>query len=104
LKITYEGQVYDLDMDEIDVKQASKIEQHVGGTLTEWEEGMGKASVRCLQALGWLIFTGGDLSADIADTNFKVMKLGKAVAAAQQAEADEPRPTAAGSPAPATST
>jgi hypothetical protein len=104
LKITYEGQAYDLDMDEIDVKQGQKIEQHIGGDLTAWEDGMGRASVNCLQALGWLIFTGGDLNAPIADVNFKVMKLGKAVAAAQKAEADEPRPTGEGSPPPATST
>jgi hypothetical protein len=92
LKITYEGTVYDLDMDEIDVKQAQKIEKHIGGDLTAWEEGMARASADCLQALGWLIFNGGD-STPIADVNFKVMKLGRAMAEAQQAEADEPGPT-----------
>lgn len=103
MKITYEGAVYDLDMDEIDVKQAQKIEKHIGGTLTEWEEGMARASTPCLQALGWLIFHGGD-STPIADVNFKVMKLGKAVAEAQEAEAAAGDPTAAGSPAPGMST
>jgi len=96
VKITYEGTVYDLDMDEIDVKQAQKIEKHIGGTMGQWEEGMAGASADCLQALGWLIFTGGD-STPIADVNFKLMKLGKALDEAQAAEA-EAGPTAAASP------
>ena len=98
MKITYEGAVYDLDLDEIDIKQAQKIEEHTGRTLGEWEEGLGKASADCMQALGWLIFEGGDLVKDIADVNFKVMPLGRALAEAQAAEAGKPGPTAAASP------
>jgi hypothetical protein len=98
VKITYEGTVYDLDMDDIDVKQAQKIEKHIGGTMGEWEEGMARASADCLQALGWLVFTGGD-STPIAEVNFKLMRLGKALSEAQAAEAEaEAGPTAAGSP------
>ena len=76
MKIEYEGEQYHLDMDTIDVKQAIKIEKHIGGTLEDWETGMSHASTACLQALGWLIFTGGD-STPIADVNFKIMALSK---------------------------
>ena len=85
MKIEYEGEQYDLDMDAIDVKQAIKIEKHIGGTLSDWEAGLGNASTPCLQALGWLIFTGGD-STPIGDVNFKIMVLSKAMAAADEAE------------------
>jgi hypothetical protein len=96
LKITYEGTVYDFDLDDLSVKQAQKIEKHIGGTLADWEAGLGRASADCLQAVAWLIFTGGDQT-PIADVDFKIMKLAKAMDEAQQAEADEPGPTAADS-------
>ena len=88
MKIEYEGEQYDLDMDSIDVKQAIKIEKHIGGTLSDWETGLGQASTPCLQALGWLIFTGGD-STPIDEVNFKIMVLSKALAAADAKEAAE---------------
>jgi hypothetical protein len=92
--ITFEGRQYPFDLDELTVKQAVKIEKHIGGTLLDWEEGLNRASSLCLQALGWLLFTGGD-STPIADVEFKIMKLAGAFvdasaaeAAAQAAEAD----------------
>jgi hypothetical protein len=102
MKITYEGAVYDLDLDEITVRQGQAIEKHTGGTLGDWEEGLGKASADCLQALGWLIFTGGDLKQPIGETDFKLLKLAKALGEAQEAES--PDPTGAASPPGAPST
>jgi hypothetical protein len=96
MKITYEGAVYPLDLDEITVRQGQAIEKHTGGTLGDWEEGLGKASADCLQALGWLIFTGGDLSKPVGETDFKLLKLAKALQVAQEAE--DPDPTGAASP------
>jgi hypothetical protein len=94
--ITFEGRQYPFDLDELTVKQALKIEKHIGGTLLDWEDGLSKASAPCLQALGWLIFTGGD-SSPIADVEFKIMKLAGAFADAAKAEAEaaaaEPDPT-----------
>jgi hypothetical protein len=96
LRITYEGTAYDFDLDDLSVKQAQKIEKHIGGTLADWEAGLGRASADCLQAVAWLIFTGGDKT-PIADVDFKIMKLAKAMDEAQQAEAAEGDPTAAAS-------
>ena len=86
--ITFEGRDYPFDLDDLTVKQAVKIEKHIGGTLLDWEEGLNRASAPCLQALGWLIFTGGD-SSPIADVEFKIMKLAGAFADAAAAEAAE---------------
>jgi hypothetical protein len=102
LKITYEGTVYDFDLDDLSVKQAQKIEKHIGGTLADWEAGLGRASADCLQAVAWLIFTGGDKT-PIADVDFKIMKLAKAMDEAQAVEEAERMPgdtgpTAADSP------
>jgi hypothetical protein len=84
--ITFEGRQYPFDLDELTVKQALKIEKHIGGTLVDWENGLNQASAAALQALGWLIFTGGD-STPIADVEFKIMKLAAAFSAAAEAEA-----------------
>jgi hypothetical protein len=86
--ITFEGRQYPFDLDDLTVKQALKIEKHIGGTLLDWENGLNQASGLALQALGWLIFTGGD-STPIADVEFKIMKLAAAFADAAAAQATE---------------
>ena len=98
--IDYEGQQYPFDMDDMDIKQALKIEKHIGGTVGDFTEGL-MANIRadCYQALGWLIFHGGGAT-PIADVNFKFGKLSKAFmeAADREAAAEEagepPDPTA----------
>jgi hypothetical protein len=99
LIIEYEGGTYDFDLDDLTVKQALKIEKHIGGPMIEFEKGMATGSAACYQALGWLIFHGGDQT-PIADVDFKFGKLSKAFEAASLKEAEaqaaaEPDPTAA---------
>jgi hypothetical protein len=105
LKIEYEGNSYDVDLDDFDVNQALKIEKHIDGPMLEWEQGMATGRAICVQVLAWLILHGGDLDTPIASVNFKYPKLMKAFNAAVEAEiaaeaakaAAEPGPTAAAS-------
>lgn len=97
--ITYEGRPYEFDLDELTVKQAIKVEKHIGGPMIEFEKGMLTGSALCYQVLGWLIFHGGDQT-PIADVDFKFGKLSQAFseaaereAAAEKAEAEAERPT-----------
>jgi alpha/beta superfamily hydrolase len=89
LIIDYEGQQYPFDMDDMDIRQALKIEKHIGGTMGDFTEGL-TDTIRadCYQALGWLIFHAGD-STPIETVNFKFGKLSKAFAAAAAKEAAE---------------
>ena len=102
MNIDYEGESYPFEFDDITVKQAMKIEKHTGLSLTDWgdalaaEKGMNLAA---LQALGWLVLSGGAGAVDDAD--FKLTKFGDAfgkalaVLAAEQKAAEPAVPTAA---------
>lgn len=84
--IDYEGTAYEFDLDELTVKQALKIEKHMGGPLADFEKGIGEGNLTAYQALGWLILCGGDQT-PIADVDFKIAKLSQAFEAAALAEA-----------------
>ena len=84
--IDYEGRQYQFDMDDLTVKQALKIEKHIGGPMIEFEKGMLTGSALCAQVLGWLILHGGDAT-PIADVDFKYGKLTQAFADAAEREA-----------------
>ncbi len=101
--IEYEGRTYDFDLDDLTVKQALKIEKHIGGPMIEFEKGMATGSAACYQVLGWLIFHGGDQT-PIGEVDFKFGKLAKAFEAAAAAEAEAAKaapldPTGNGAPA-----
>jgi hypothetical protein len=87
LIIDYEGTVYEFDLDDLTVKQAIKIEKHIGGPLEQFEKGIGTGNLAAYQALGWLILCGGDQT-PIADVDFKIAKLSKAFEVAVKAEAE----------------
>jgi hypothetical protein len=107
--IQYEGQSYPFDFDDIDILQGIAIEKHTGVPFAEWGTAVEKGgNLLAMQALGWLILTGGDLDKPIGECRFKMGKLGVALANAVQAEADAakaaeeaaPRPTVGGLTAP----
>ena len=108
--IHYEGADYPFDYDDIGVQQGIAIERHTGLPFAEWGSILEKGgSLIALQALGWLILDGGDLGKPIAETNFKMGKLGTAlttaIAAAQAeeaAKAAQPGPTSGVPPGGAT--
>lgn len=105
--IEYEGQQYQFDFDDVGVQQGIAIEKHTGLSFAEWGAILEKGgSLIALQALGWLILEGGDLSKPIAECNFKMGRLGTAMtraitaAAAADAARDEslPGPTSGAVP------
>jgi len=107
--IDYEGRSYLFEFDDIGVKQGIAIEKHTGLPFAEWGAAIAKGgNMLALQALGWVILNGGDLTIPIGDVDFKMGKFGAALDKALSAEADAakaaeetgPRPTAGASPAP----
>lgn len=100
MDIDYEGKSYPFDMDEVTVKQAIKIEKHMGCSFVEWGGLLEKgSSMQALQALGWLVLHGGR-DVPIEDTDFKMVPLGEGLtkAMAAQAAADEAAAAAAAGP------
>jgi hypothetical protein len=100
LIITYDGQQYQWDLDDVTVKQALKIEKFMGCSFAEWGEKLQAGTdMRARQALGWLILHP-DGGVPVEDTDFKLVHLGKAIdeafaaEAAKQAE-QKPVPTGA---------
>jgi hypothetical protein len=94
--ITYEGRTYDFDLEDLTVRQAIRIEKHIGGTLEQFEKGIGTGNLACYQALGWLILHGGDEGTPIGDVDFKIARLSKAFEAAVLAEAEAAKAAEAG--------
>lgn len=88
--IEYEGAQYEFDFDDITVKQAMKIEKHVGMQLEEFGKVLAEGgNLRAVQAAGWLILHGGR-DIPIEDCDFKLVRFGEAFArAAAEAEAAE---------------
>lgn len=95
--IDYEGTAYEFDLDELTVKQALKIEKHMGGPLADFEKGIGEGSLAAYQALGWLILCGGDQT-PIADVDFKIGPLSRAFEKAAAEEAARAEAQAAADP------
>jgi hypothetical protein len=100
LIITYDGRDYQWDLDDTTIEQALAIEKYMGCSFAEWGERLQKGEdLRARRALGWLILHPDDGTA-IEGTNFKLVRLGKALEEAFAAEAaqqapETPGPTAA---------
>lgn len=107
MRIEYEGESYDFDMSDITVRQAIKIEKHLGCPVAEFGDRLqpkdGNPDMQALQVLGWLILHGGR-GVPIEEADFKVQAFVRAIAAATAAENPEgeaaPDPTPAADPSP----
>ena len=101
MRIEYDGDVYDFEMSDISIRQAIKIEKHLGCSITEFGDRLQPGDDKppdmlAIQCLGWLILHDGR-GVPIEDTDFSVMKLMQAfaVAAAAEREAAEAAEAAA---------
>jgi hypothetical protein len=107
MRIEYEGESYEFDMDDITVKQGIKIEKHLGCSLADFGEMLnaedGKTpDLLAVQCLGWLILHGGR-GIPIEDTDFKVTALSRALGEAMEREAASQKaaaPVEEGAPVP----
>jgi hypothetical protein len=86
--IEYEDKSYPFDLDDLTVKQAIKIQKHIGGPMSDFQRGIVETRAECYQALAWLILCGGD-STPIADVDFKFGRFVKAFNEAAEAEVQE---------------
>ena len=119
LKITYDGQVYELDELGLDLDEAEAIQKYVGRSMGDWANGLSTCEVKSVVALWWLMRKqAGQNPGAIAakPPGFKPLKLWiayvdatKAEAARQKAEDEaagaeaEPDPTGPAGSSPARS-
>ncbi len=97
--IDYEGERYEFEFDNITVKQAMKIEKHVGMKLTDWGDRLSEGGdLLALQALGWLVLFGG--TGPVDDADFKMAPLGQAFLKAIVAQAEAEKAAEANGPVP----
>lgn len=96
MKVDYEGQVYDLDLENFDLKQAMAIQGYTGmsimklfSQLKEVEEDTPELFL-ALGAIYWLMQNQAGNIYPIADTNFPVAKFTESLFRAMLA--DEPQP------------
>jgi len=78
IKLEHGGRSYAYDDASLTVLQGIKVEEHIKGTLVDFDQGLGSHRSVCYQALGWLIFRDGDPKVPIAEVDFPITKLSEA--------------------------
>lgn len=86
MKIDYDGAEYTLDLDEIDVVEATYIKVKTGLTLLGLQAGLEEADPDALRSLFWLMSKQSGKAVDIERVNFKIVKFVEAIQAAQDNE------------------
>jgi hypothetical protein len=91
INLTFEGKVYELDLDEITGDQAKTIEEHTGLNLLQLQEGIQTARAGALIAMYWLMrLQNGEPDIQITSVGgFKIVKFANALIAATN-PAEEP--------------
>lgn len=92
MKVEYDGAEYTLDLDEIDVVEASYIKVKTGLTLLGLQAGLEQADPDALKALFWLMHKQSGKAVDIERVNFKIMKFIEAIKGSQDKEPDSEAP------------
>ncbi len=90
MKVDYEGTEYELDFDEVTVKQAKAVKNSTGLTLQGLEDGLSSGDPDALRALFWLMQVTSGIKSNIEEVDFKLVKFSKAVQVAVEKQvADE---------------
>ena len=79
MKITYEGQDYELDLDEMDTNQAKTIKAACGLTVMGLQRGMVEVDPDAMVGLYWLMKTQAGERCNIRAVNFKVAAFANAL-------------------------
>jgi hypothetical protein len=98
MKIDYEGETYDFDLEEITLAQATYLHKHLGLTLQGLDLGLAQGHPDALRAVWWLIQAQAGKKTNIDNLDFKIVKLSNAVQAAYEAENEEKGLNPDGSP------
>lgn len=87
MKIDYEGESLEFDLENITVRQAMAIKMKTGLTLMGLDQGLAVGDPDALLAIYWLMRTQAEgKPVDMDNLDFKVVKLANAVQAAVEAE------------------
>lgn len=89
MKIVYEGETLDFNLDDITVREAMYLKMKLGLTLLGLDQGLANGDPDALLAIYWLIrkHSNGGKPVDIDELDFKVVALANAVQEAVEAEA-----------------
>lgn len=89
MKINYEGETLEFDLDQITVREAMFLKMKLGLTLLGLDQGLATGDPEALLAIYWLIrkHSNGGRPVDIDELDFKVVALANAVQEAVEAEA-----------------
>jgi hypothetical protein len=106
MNVTFDGEEYKLDLDEIDLSEARYIKRQTGLTLMKLQEGLKEVDGDSLAALYWLMLKQSGKVADLGKLNFAIVKFAAALSDAaereSEKEAEKENPTPAEEVAPAT--
>jgi len=91
--VNFEDKDFQFDLDEIDVTQATYIQNHTGLTLSGLWQGFRESDPKALRALYWLMQNQNGVTMDINKVNFKALKFDKALTDAMVAEVEATDPT-----------
>lgn len=80
MQVNYEGEEYELDLDEMDVKQARIIKVATGLTPLQLQRGMMEVDPDALTGLYWYMMVSNGKPCNIKVINFKVAKFSNALA------------------------
>ena len=91
--VVWDEKDYTLDFDDIDVKQASYIQNHFGLTPMSLRAGLFATDPKAVVATYWLMMKQSGKTVDPEKVNFKIMKFWDVVTDAMVAEQKATDPT-----------
>jgi hypothetical protein len=96
LHVEWDGETYDLDLDDIDVSQGRQIKRQTGLSLLKFQEGLMEVDTDCVVVAYWLMMAQNGKAVDMNRVNFKVVKFTEAIimAAAREKQEQEERDAA----------
>jgi hypothetical protein len=86
VNINYEGKDYGLDLDDVDISQATTIYRKFNLTLLGLEVGLREGNPDALRAIYWLMLSQDGQRVNIDNVIFKIVKFANALQAANEAE------------------
>lgn len=86
MKVNYEGEELEFDLEKITVRQAMVLKMKLGLTLLGLDEGLAAGDPDALLAVYWLMRTHSGEKVDIDDLDFKIVTLANAIQEAVDAE------------------
>lgn len=87
--VTFEGQDFNFNFEDLDIAQARKIKRELGLSIKQWQDGLSELDPDCLVGLYWLMHAQNGHALDMNKVNFKIAEFGEAFSNAQQTEEEK---------------